>query len=144
MQTAFRSEECFTQAHVFGSSTGYELPSGDTLQPDLSFISTARWKAGPAPKRPNDFLRIVPDLVVEILSPSTAKRDRTEKLEIYTSNGVDEVWIVDAERREVTVFHCEGGRPVRSSSVKRGRIPSRVLSGLELGVEGVFAEATAG
>ncbi|MBI3302913.1 MAG: Uma2 family endonuclease [Deltaproteobacteria bacterium] len=32
---------------VFGSSTGYDLPSGDTLEPDASFISHERWAAGP-------------------------------------------------------------------------------------------------
>ena len=62
---------------MLGSSAGYDLPSGDTLEPDVSFLSAARLAAGPAPER-GRFLRIVPDLVVEILSDSTAKRDRGE------------------------------------------------------------------
>src|SRR5262245_16706291 len=41
---------------TLGSSTGYELPSGDTLEPDASFISQARFDAGPAPE-PGRFLR---------------------------------------------------------------------------------------
>ncbi|MGZ8485107.1 MAG: Uma2 family endonuclease [Candidatus Binatia bacterium] len=85
---------------VFGSSTGYNLPSGDTLEPDVSFIATARWLKGPQVGR-GQFLKIVPNLVVEILSPATAQRDRIEKKKIYETNGVDELWLVDATKREV-------------------------------------------
>jgi Uma2 family endonuclease len=94
---------------VFGSSTGYRLPSGDTVEPDVSFISSARLQAGPAPQR-GKFLQIVPSLVVEILSTPTAARDRTAKKTIYESNGVEEYWIVDTDRRTITVFHLTVGR----------------------------------
>jgi Uma2 family endonuclease len=67
---------------VFGSSTGYDLPSGDTLEPDASFITFERWEKGPQ-VGPAQFLKIVPSLVAEILSPATAQRDRVEKRE-YT------------------------------------------------------------
>ncbi|MGH7789496.1 MAG: Uma2 family endonuclease [Candidatus Binatia bacterium] len=56
---------------VLGSSTGYDLPSGDTVEPDVSFISSAQFAAGPSPTR-GRFLHIVPTLIVEILAPSTA------------------------------------------------------------------------
>lgn len=69
---------------VLGSSSGYDLPSGDTVEPDVSYISARRLAAGPAPQS-GQFIRIVPNLVVEILSPSTTKRDQTEKREIYES-----------------------------------------------------------
>jgi Uma2 family endonuclease len=94
---------------VFGSSTGYNLPSGDTLEPDISFISLERWAKGPQVGR-GQFLKIVPNLVVEILSPSTAQRDRVEKKKIYEVNGVDELWLVDPARRDVTIFQLAGGR----------------------------------
>lgn len=93
---------------VFDSSAGYRLPSGDTLEPDVSFISMGRLQAGPPPER-GKFLALVPNLVVEILSPATAKRDRTEKKDIYERNGVDEYWLVDTDRREVTMFRLENG-----------------------------------
>jgi Uma2 family endonuclease len=63
---------------VQGSSAGYNLPSGDTLEPDVSFISAARFAAGPPPS-PGQFLAIVPTLVVEILSRATSRRDRSQK-----------------------------------------------------------------
>lgn len=94
---------------VFGSSTGYRLPSGDTLEPDVSFISTARLQAGPAPQR-GKFLEIVPNLVVEILSTTTAGRDRTEKKEIYERNGVEEYWLVDTDKQIIIIFRLSVGR----------------------------------
>jgi Uma2 family endonuclease len=93
---------------VFGSSTGYRLPSGDTLEPDVSFISYARLQAGPAPQR-GKFLEIVPNLVVEVLSATTAARDRTEKKMVYERNGVEEYWLVDTDRRTITVFRLSVG-----------------------------------
>jgi Uma2 family endonuclease len=66
---------------------------GETaLQPDLVFISSARagiiqenWIAG------------APDLIVGVLSPSTATYDRATKLPIYAGAGVPEVWLVDSQ-----------------------------------------------
>lgn len=124
---------------VQGSSAGYDLPSGDTLEPDASFISKARFAAEPAPVR-GRFLGIVPDLAVEILSKSTARRDRGAKKAIYEQCGVREYWIVDPDRRVVTVYRLEDGRYAAGERVRAGRIPSRVLPQLELTIEDLFAD----
>lgn len=124
---------------VFGSSAGYNLPSGDTLEPDISFISHQRWNQGPHVGR-GQFLRIVPNLVVEILSPSTARRDRGEKKLIYESNGVDELWLVDPTMREIAVFARNGSRfdsgkrfgaraTLRSNQLDGFRRPIRLIFG---------------
>ena len=94
---------------VFGSSTGYRLPSGDTLEPDVSFISSARLQAGPPPQR-GKFLEVVPNLVVEILSNPTAARDRGVKKDSYERSGVEEYWLVDSDRQVITVFRLSAGR----------------------------------
>lgn len=64
--------------------------SDDTiLQPDLLYISKERLDiVGERVNGP-------PDLVIEILSPGTSRRDRTEKLDLYAKYGVAEYWIVD-------------------------------------------------
>ena len=83
---------------------------GDYLEPDLFFVRAdrsellkERWVEGP------------PDLVIEILSPSTAARDRGIKLERYRHYGVAEYWVVDADARTIEVWHfAQGaGEPVR-------------------------------
>lgn len=122
---------------VFGSSVGYDLPSGDTLEPDASFVSSKRFAATP-PGRSNEFLRAVPDLVVEILSPSTAKRDRIEKRGLYAANGVDEYWVVDPDRRAVTVFRRDEGGFDAGRTVIAGIVRSRVLPKLRVSVPKLF------
>jgi Uma2 family endonuclease len=122
---------------AFGPSTGIDLPSGDTVQPDGSYVSRERFRERP-PTRSNQFLPAVPNLVVEILSPATEHKDRTEKKGLYEQNGVDEYWIVDPKQKTVTVFHLEptgydGGRTFR-----RGTIRSRVLPELRIRVGTLF------
>ena len=123
---------------VFESSAGYDLPSGDTVEPDLTYVSAERF-AATTPSTPNQFLQVVPNLVVEILSPSTARRDRTEKKDIYAHNRVDEYWIVDPRRKSVTVFHLgdrdyDAGQQFTTSTIR-----SRVLPKLRIAVEKLFA-----
>ena len=53
-----------------------------------------------------------PDLVVEVLSPRTAKQDRGRKKEIYEASGVPEYWIVTPGEKTVEQYVLEGGRYV--------------------------------
>lgn len=122
---------------VFDSSLGYILPSDDVLEPDASFVSTARFEAN-RPSRPNEYLRAVPNLVVEILSPGTAARDRTEKKELYEQNGVDEYWIVDSDHRAVTVFVREPRGYGAGRTAIGGTFRSRVLPKLRVSVTLLF------
>lgn len=123
---------------VLDSSTGYDLPSGDTVEPDTSFISSKRFAAGPRPTE-GQFLRIVPNLAVETLSRATARRDRTEKKKVYERNGVDEYWIIDPQRRTVTTFHLGRRGYDAGRTFSTGKIKSRVLPRLDLSVEDLFA-----
>jgi Uma2 family endonuclease len=115
---------------LFNSSQGFELPSGDTVEPDHAFVSNERWAAAPEPA-PGRFLRVVPDLIVEVLSLGTASQDRGEKKAIYERNGVLEYWLVDAQAGEVTVFHFAAGR-FDSGDVygSTDSLSSRVIEGL--------------
>lgn len=126
---------------TLGSSAGFDLRTGDTLEPDFSFISRDRWDAGPRPRDDEKgFTRIVPDLAIEIVSPSSVRRDRIEKRVIYARCGVREYWIVDPEMHEVAVYTTLGdrfGEPLLRAS---GAIASRVLPELRVEVEQILAE----
>lgn len=119
---------------VFDSSQGFELPSGDMVEPDHAFVSHERWAAAPAPE-PGRFLRVVPELIVEVMSGRTATRDRGEKKAIYERNGVLEYWLVDPRAREVTVFHAVDGRfEAGCVYAVNDRLPSQVLAELTIEV----------
>ena len=126
---------------VLGSSAGFDLPTGDTLEPDFSFISSERWEAGPKPREDDKgFTRIVPDLAIEILSPTSVRRDRVEKRIAYARAGVREYWIVDPERHEIAVYATLGDRLGEPRVVTAGEVGSHVLPELCVDVEQILAE----
>ena len=82
-----------------------------------------------------------PDMVVEVLSPSTAYYDLRKKKEVYERAGVKEYWIVDPEMEEVEVYTNEGGSfRIFSRAKKEGKVRSSLIKGLEIGLEDLFKE----
>jgi Uma2 family endonuclease len=108
---------------------------GDYLQPDIVFLRadhehfwTKRGIEGP------------PDLIVEVISRSTAKRDRILKRERYARFGVPEYWIIDTDRRMVEVYRFQenADRPI----IVTDRLAWQPVDGgpvLELDVAGLLA-----
>ena len=75
-------------------------PEGiNIVQPDIIFVSRARESII---TRAN--IQGAPDLLVEILSPSTGRRDRTTKRDLYARHGVKEYWLADPDAHTVTVM----------------------------------------
>jgi len=96
------------RGEVFSAPLLVEFPgTGDRVQPDLLFVSNER-RAIIGEKQ----VLGAPDLVVEILSPTTAHRDRGIKLDLYARHGVRQYWIVDPGEDVVDVwrFADEPGR----------------------------------
>jgi Uma2 family endonuclease len=81
---------------------------------------------------------VAPDLVVEILSPGTRRRDLTTKRELYAQSGVPEYWTVDPDARSVEILTLDDGRHERALRGDDGALGSRVLRGLVLTVSQVF------
>ena len=89
---------------VFPSPLDVLVAEGDYLEPDIVFVGSDRSHLvsdrgveGP------------PDLVVEVISPSTAARDRGIKLERCRLYGVAEYWVVDPDERTIEVWDLDGG-----------------------------------
>ena len=100
--------ENFCEEHGVGTMYGapYDVifGEGDYLEPDLLFVRRDR----------EDIIKKhaavgAPHLVVEILSDSTARRDRGLKRERYAAYGVPEYWIIDTEAQQIEVLRFTGG-----------------------------------
>ncbi|MDX1577435.1 MAG: Uma2 family endonuclease [Gemmatimonadota bacterium] len=88
---------------VWYAPIGAWFPGTDEgVQPDLVFVSEER-RGILAPEG----LRGAPDLIVEILSPTTASRDRGIKRRLYERQGVAEYWIVDPDQEAVDVWRFD-------------------------------------
>ncbi len=74
-----------------------------------------------------------PDLCVEILSPSTRRRDLAQKRDIYARFGVREYWLVDPDAGSITVLTRDAGRYVSLSEATGDTVvPSNVLPDLRV------------
>lgn len=95
--------EEFNRAHALGElypgPVDVLLGESDYLEPDLAFVRADR--VGILKERG---IEGAPDLVIEVVSPSTAGRDRTLKRERYAAFGVAEYWVVDANTRRVEIY----------------------------------------
>ena len=111
----------------------------DVVEPDLLFVSTARLSDAVT----SQHVISAPDLVVEIGSPSTRRRDETIKRRLYERSGVKEYWIVDPDVDVVRVYRPgDGGytRPVELSLEAGDTLTTPLLPGLELPLGQIFKE----
>ena len=80
-----------------------------------------------------------PDLIVEVLSPSTFRTDRKDKMEVYCQFGVAEYWIIDPKNQSVEVYVLENDRyEMQSFAIETGKIESKVLTGLKMDISKIF------
>ena len=121
---------------VFVAPLDVVLDDRNVVQPDILFVSKER--EGIVQKRG---IAGAPDLVVEIISPGSLRRDRHLKLKLYERFRVREYWIVDPANRSVEVLELKEGRyDLESFAVGTGRVVSKVISEFELPVETLFSE----
>ncbi len=119
---------------IFDAPTDVVLSQHDIVQPDILVVLTER-KAILTEK----FVAGAPDLVIEVLSPSTEDRDRIAKAKRYATFGVREMWLVDPAAKTIEVL-LNTGEGFRQQLVAAGDVPVRstVLSGLEFSAAPVF------
>ena len=120
---------------VYIPPTDVVLSDNDVIQPDIMFISKER----------NHIITYAnvqgaPDLMVEILSPSTAWRDWGVKRELYAKHGVKEYWIADPGNKIVWVMLLTNGvLEIQQTCHSGDTISSSVLAGFTVKVNDIFA-----
>ena len=127
---------------LFDSSTGFRLPDGSVLSPDVSLVLEERWQALTPPQR-RSFPPLCPDLVVELASPSdegprgvTALR---RKMAQYQANGARLGWLLLPAERAVELWRGgqQGmGERLENVSELEG---SQLAEGLVLALEEIWA-----
>ena len=81
-----------------------------------------------------------PDLVVEILSPSTGYKDETNKLALYEKHGVREYWIVNPDAKYIMIYRLEGDKYVKPEYLKdKDILTSIVFEGFKIKLQDIFS-----
>ena len=93
---------------AFADHFDIHFPDGNVFQPDFTFVSAENAKRFFDNKSMT--LHGVPDMVAEIFSKSTMKRDVGIKKDVYERNGVKEYWIIDPWRETIDVYLLREGK----------------------------------
>ena len=133
----------YIESHPVGTVLGAPLDviftKRDVVEPDLQFVSNAR-----APEVfTGDWATSAPDLVVEIASKSTRKRDNTLKYGLYEKMNVLEYWTIDPETEVVRVHRRAGkkfGAAIEFSLDHGDVLTTPIFPGLQLRLADIFKQ----
>jgi len=134
-----RHLETHPVGEVFYAPFDVVLSRFDVVEPDLLYMSRERAAQVLTSKN----VQGAPELVIEIASPGTRKRDETIKRRLYERMGVTEYWVVDPEVDTIRVYRLMGSAyaPADELSLEAGDVlKTSLLPGLELPLGHVFKE----
>lgn len=110
---AYRSGKAFSQldqwtevdgrGRAFDSSVEFMLPDGSALSPDASWVSNESLDKLSWEQR-REFLRLSPEFVIEVMSPSDRLKPAKGKMEDWIANGVQLAWLIDGDHETVYVY----------------------------------------
>ena len=129
----------FVTAHglgtVFMAPFDVILEKTSVVVPDLCFVGRERLEV--VTERA---VEGAPDLIVEILSPGTARRDRGEKAQLYARHGVRHYWLADPDARVLETLELDAGR-YRETARLTGdaRFTPTLFPGLEISLSSLWA-----
>ncbi len=104
------------------------LSDFNIIQPDILYLHGSK-----IPPLTAKNLQVVPDLVVEILSPTSIEQDRIHKMRIYARHGIPHYWIVDPDGRTFEVYELAGSDyRLAGSFAGDAAATSSVFPGLEI------------
>ncbi len=110
------------------------LSEENVLQPDILFISKERHHI-----ITEGNIQGAPDLVIEILSPATAERDKGLKQKLYAKFGVQEYWLVDPDKKAVEVMGlAEEGFESTGVYQEEATLDSPLLKGISIDIREIF------
>jgi len=106
----------------------------EVYQPDIIFIAKENKNV-----RVDKIVKGAPDLIIEILSPSTAYYDLRHKAEVYAESGVREYWVVDPMEERIDIFSNTENRFALASRVERnGEAESTIFPEFRVDIAKLF------
>lgn len=107
-RTAQLLDDLIPHGEIFIAPMSVYLDTENIPEPDIIWVSDGgRCVVG------EKYLEGPPDLIVEVFSPSTARRNKDDKYELYQRIGVLEYWMIDPDAEYIEVFRLEDGQFVR-------------------------------
>ena len=121
-------------AEVFVAPLDVYFSDTEVYQPDILILLNESFS-----KMKENKIEGAPDLVVEVLSPSTAYYDLKHKKSIYEKQGVREYWIVDPIDKTLEIFELQNGKFISTGELSKNEIAkSKLISGMEVSLDIVF------
>lgn len=124
---------------VFGAPLDVRFSNIDVVEPDVLYVSNERATELLA----GQHVTGSPDLIIEIVSPTTRQRDETIKRRLYERSNVLEYWVVDPDIDVIRVYRRDGDRFARPLELWREAgdvLTTPLLPGLEIPLLHVFRD----
>jgi Uma2 family endonuclease len=124
---------------VLHAPTDVYFSDTETYQPDILFISKERLAIIGEQR-----IEGAPDLIMEILSPSTAYYDLKAKMRVYENSGVREYWVIDPMEKSIEIYQNKEGsfllaeKAILGSKSGKGSVSSRLFDPLKIDLKAVF------
>lgn len=136
----FRQLEDFILAkalgEIFYAPIDVVLDDNNAPQPDLVYIANTNEQVV---INNEDVIIGIPDLVVEIISPNSIKRDRIEKMAIYEQFKIKEYWLVDPNNQSIEIYTSKDNKyTLHAFADATEKVQSVVLEGLEIEATQIF------
>lgn len=123
---------------LYGPDTSFQCFAFDpsmVRKPDVAFLSYAKW---PKNKKIGSYIKVVPELAIEVLSPNDVVKEVYDKVEDYRKAGVSLIWVVNEFGRFVEI-HTPDGLP-RIATINDVLECEAILPGFRCPVSEVFAQ----
>ena len=123
---------------LYGAPFDVVFSDFDVVEPDLLFVSRERARV-----LTEKNVQGAPDLVVEVGSPATRRRDEKTKLQLYERFGVQEYWVVDPDLDVIKVYRLVEGRYRRAAELTLAAhdvVSTPLMPGLEVSLADIFPE----
>jgi Uma2 family endonuclease len=122
---------------IFGSSVAFILPTGAILSPDAAWVSNERFAKLSKDQR-RKFPPVVPEFVVEIMSPSDRLKPAMEKMKDWLAGGVDLAWLIDGDNKTVCIYRAGDKEPEKQSGIVK-LAAEDPIAGFELDLTDIWA-----